>query len=601
MILNIIRGALTACLIAYIPAFTSGAAAARMTPSPSAHSESTRLDALADSYWNAQARFNPLMASDLGDSRFLDQIGMAIGPRQRTAQAALYRHMITRLHTIHRDMLSRRDQTTWDILDYDLASNLHLAAFPEHLLPLDQMESLPVELANISSGEGTQPLHSVKDYRAYLNRLDQLGPWIDQAIANMREGIKQGIVLPKVVMVSALPQFKQLVAANAQDSVYYTPVKNFPSDFSPADKASLIAAYQSTIASKLNPAVNRLAYFLEHDYLPACRTSTGYDALPNGAQWYRARVANQTTTDMQPEEIYQLGLREVARIEQEYARIGAQMGYQGPVAGLPTWVSEQARYKPFKNEGEILDVYRKLNAQLNIRLPSLFSLRPKAALDIRLEPELTRATASDHYTPPTDDGSRPGVFWAVVNDPKEYGSTGMVTLFMHEGQPGHHFQIALTQELGLSPFRKFYFSNAFMEGWALYAETLGKEMGLYDKPEDWFGHLSDEMLRAVRLVVDTGMHAKGWTREQAIAYMRETLGYSEPVARIEIERYMVWPGQALGYKIGAIKIQELRARAETALGSQFSLPAFHAIVLSDGTLPLAILEKRVNEWIVNNK
>lgn len=231
----------------------------------------------------------------------------------------------------------------------------------------------------------------------------------------------------------------------------------------------------------------------------------------------------------------------------------------------------------------------------------MFSLRPKASLEIRLEPELTRATASDHYTPPTDDGSRPGIFWAVVNDPKEYGSTGMVTLFLHEGQPGHHFQLALTQELGLSPFRKFYFSNAFIEGWALYAETLGKELGLYDNPEEWFGHLNDEMLRAVRLVVDTGIHAKGWTREQAIQYMRETLGYAEPVARIEIERYMVWPGQALGYKIGAIRIQALRTRAEAALGPKFSLAAFHAIVLGGGTLPLAILEKRVNEWIIANQ
>lgn len=601
MKLIMIRGALAASLIAYSPTFTACAATATGITTNTGLESAARLNTLADSYWNAQARFNPVMASDVGDSRFLDQIGMTIGPRQRAVQFALYRDMVTRLHTIQRDSLSLRDQTTWGILDYDLADNLRLAAFPEHLLPLDQMESLPIEMANVSTGEGTQPLHSVKDYRAYLNRLNQLGPWIDQAISNMREGMKQGVVLPKAVMVSALPQFKQLVAANAKDSIYYTPVNNFPRGFSPNDRAKLTADFQFTIASKLNPAVKRLADFLEHDYMPACRNSSGYDALPNGAQWYKTRVANQTTTDMQPEEIHQLGLREVARIQQEYARIGPQMGYQGPVAGLPTWISEQTKYKPFKNENEILDVYRKLNAQLNSKLPSLFSLRPKAPLDIRLEPELTRATASDHYTPPTDDGSRPGVFWAVVNDPKEYGTTGMVTLFMHEGQPGHHFQIALTQELGLSLFRKFYFSNAFIEGWALYAETLGKEMGLYDNPEDWFGHLNDEMLRAVRLVVDTGMHAKGWTREEAIQYMRETLGYTEPVARIEIERYMVWPGQALGYKIGAIKIQELRARAEKALGPKFSLPAFHAIVLGNGTLPLAILEKRIDGWIVDDK
>jgi uncharacterized protein (DUF885 family) len=594
-------GALAAaCLTACIPA---GAAApvSGHQPAAKASTRSTSLNVLADSYWDAQARFTPLQASAMGDSRFMDQIGMAIGPRQRAAQFALYKDMLARLHAIPRDGLPQRDQTTWDMLDFDLASNLRLEAFPEHLLPLDQMESLPIELANNASGESTQPLRTVKDYRAYLNRLDQLGPWIDQAMSNMREGMKQGIVLQKAAMVSALPQFKQLVAARAEDSIYYTPVKHFPAGFSAAEKARLTAAYQATIGEKLNPAVKRLADFLEHDYLPACRTSTGFGALPNGAQWYKARVASQTTTDLQPEQIHQIGLKEVARIQQEYARIGPLMGYNGPAAGLPTWVGEQAKYKPFKTEGEILDVYRKLNAQLNAKLPALFSLRPKTPLDIRLEPELTRATASDHYSAPAVDGSRPGVFWAVVNDPKEYGSTGMVTLFLHEGQPGHHFHIALTQELGLSPFRKFYFTNAFAEGWALYAETLGKEMGLFDKPEDYFGHLNDEMLRAVRLVVDTGMHAKGWSREQALQYMRETLGYSEPVARIEIERYMVWPGQALGYKIGALKIQELRARAQAALGPKFNLPAFHAIVLGEGTLPLALLEKKVDRWIAESR
>jgi uncharacterized protein (DUF885 family) len=402
-------------------------------------------------------------------------------------------------------------------------------------------------------------------------------------------------------MEAALPQFKQLVAARAEDSIAYTPVKNFPASFSDADKKTLAASYRSTIDSKLDPALKRLADFIEHDYLPACRTSTGWSALPHGMDWYLARVASQTTTDLQPEQIHQIGLKEVARIQGEYARIGPKMGYNGPAAGLPVWVSQQAKYKPFKTEGEIIDVYRKLNAQLQTKLPALFSLRPKTPLDLRLEPELSRATASDHYTPPAADGSRPGVFWSVVNDPTQYGSTGMITLFLHEGQPGHHFHIALMQEMGLPNFRKFGGNNAFTEGWALYAETLGTEMGLYDKPEDWFGHLNDEMLRAVRLVVDTGMHAKGWTREQSIQYMRETLGYTEADARNATERYMAWPAQALGYKIGALKIQELRARAEKELGPKFSLPKFHEIVLGEGTLPLALLEKKVDRWIAESK
>jgi uncharacterized protein (DUF885 family) len=603
---NILKlGAITAaCLIACTPAGavqTTAHAAKPASADVGSATAAKRLARLGDDYWNAQARFDPVMASEAGDPRFPDQIGMAIAPQNRARQFALYKDMLKRLHAIPRAGLAQRDQTSYDILDFDLRTTLRFEAFPEHLLPLNQMDAMPVTLANYSSGQGAQPLATVKDYQAYLRRLDQLTPWIDQAIANMREGMRRGVVLQKAVMVSALPQFKQLVAAKAEDSIYYAPVKHFPAAFSEADKNKLAAAYRATIDGKLNTALTRLAAFLETDYLPACRTSTGWSALPQGMDWYLARVASQTTTDLQPEQIHQIGLKEVARIQGEYARIGPQMGYSGAPNGLPTWVGEQAKYKPFKTEGEIIDVYRKLNATLNTKLPALFSLRPKTPLDLRLEPELTRATASDHYTPPATDGSRPGVFWSVVNDPTQYGDTGMVTLFLHEGQPGHHFHIALTQELGLPTFRQYYFNNAFTEGWALYAETLGKEMGLFDKPEDYFGHLNDEMLRAVRLVVDTGMHAKGWTREQSIRYMRDTLGYPESIARSETERYMAWPGQALGYKIGALKIQELRARAQAALGPKFSLPKFHEIVLGEGTLPLALLEKKVDRWIAESR
>jgi uncharacterized protein (DUF885 family) len=594
--------AMLACAPAGALAATPAAAkTAAVSADANANADAQRLNKLADEYYDALARFDPVSAGESGDSRFNDQIGMSIAPKNRAAQFALYKGYLKRLHTIHRDALPPRDQTSYDILDYELATALRFEPFPEHLLPISQMDSLPVMLANYAGGEGAQPLSTVKDYQAYLSRLNQLGPWIDQAIANMREGVKRGVVQPKAIMLSALPQFKQLLAAKPEDSIYYTPAKKLPASFSDADKKKLVAGYSGTIEHKLNPALARLAAFLEKEYIPACRTSTGWSALPQGMDWYLVRVASQTTTDLQPEQIHQIGLKEVARIQGEYARIGPQMGYNGPAAGLPTWVLEQAKYKPFKTDQEVIAVYRKLDAQLKTKLPALFTLRPKTPLDLRLEPELSRATASDHYTPPAVDGTRPGVFWSVVNDPTQYGSTGMVTLFLHEGQPGHHFHIALMQELDLPNFRKFGGNNAFTEGWALYAETLGKEMGLFDKPEDYFGHLNDEMLRAVRLVVDTGMHAKGWTREQSIQYMRETLGYPESIARSETERYMAWPGQALGYKIGSLKIQELRHRAEAALGSKFSLPKFHEIVLGEGTLPLALLEKKVDRWIAESK
>jgi uncharacterized protein (DUF885 family) len=560
-----------------------------------------QLDTLAEQYYDALARFEPMSATENGDNRFDDQIGMAIAPAVRARQYALYRGYLKRLEAIDRMELDLRAQTNYDILAYELKSELSFADIPRNLLPVNQMSSMPVTLANFAGGEGGQRLTTVKEYKAYLSRLNQLPAWIDQAIANMRVGMKKGIVMQKATVVSTLPQFQKLVSKTPEENIFYTPVRNMPAAFAAKDKDALAKAYRATIAGKLSPALARLSTFMEKEYLPAARSSTGWSDLPGGAAWYQLAVAEQTTTSMTPEQIHAIGLKEVARIQGEFAIVGPKMGYNGPAAGLPTWVTAQDKYRPFKTEKEVIDVYRQLDATLRTKLPALFTLVPKAPLDLRLEPELSRATASDHYTAPAADGSRPGVFWSVVNDPKQYGSTGMVTLFLHEGQPGHHFHIALLQELNLPNFRKFGGNNAFTEGWALYAETLGKEMGLFDKPEDYFGHLNDEMLRAARLVVDTGMHAKGWSREQAIQYYRDTLGYPESLAKSEIERYMVWPGQALGYKIGSLKIAELRQRAKDALGDKFSLPKFHEIVLEDGTVPLSLLEAKVDRWIAKNR
>jgi uncharacterized protein (DUF885 family) len=553
----------------------------------------SQLDKLADEYYETNARFDPLSASESGDSRYNSQLGLSISPAGRRRHFASLRTLRERLGAIPRDQLDDKARINYDILAFELDSELRFEAFPEHLLPLDQMVAVPVMLANYASGEGAQPLTNAREYRDYLNRLAQLPPWIDQAIANMREGMRRGVVLPRATVQSLLPQLKQL----AGGVPFQAAVTRMPAAIGGSTRKELIQAYRRLISQRLAPALARLARFVEQAYLPAARPSSGWDALPGGAAWYRAAVAAQTTTSLEPEAIHAIGLREVARIQGQFAVLGPRMGYDGPAVGLPAWVNAQEKYRPFTSGEQVLEVYRKLDAELRAKLPALFTLRPKAPLDIRLEPELSRATASDHYTPPAADGSRPGVFWTVVNDPRQYNRTGMVTLFLHEGHPGHHFHIALLQELNLPLYRKFGGNTAYTEGWALYAETLGHEMGLFDAPEDYFGHLSDELLRAVRLVVDTGLHSRGWTREQAMQYMRDTLGYPEALARSETERYMVWPGQALAYKIGALKIAELRQRASQALGQRFSLPRFHAIVLEDGTLPLALLETKVDRWI----
>ena len=565
-----------------------------------------QLARLAAAFHTARCKFDPLLfATANGDSRYDDQLGLAIAPKVRAAQFTLYRGMQKQLMAVNRSQLSAHDQLTYDLLTYELNNAMQMESFPDHLLPLNQMDNVPSTLANYAGGSGSQPLETVKQYQAYLSRLNQLPAWIDQAIANMREGMRKGVVQPKAITVAMLPQFQNLRAASPEASVFYSPVTRFPASFSDADKKKLTAAYLNTVDGKVAPALNRLVSFLENEYLPASRSSTGWSALPNGAAWYAAHVKDSTNLPLSAEEVHALGLKEVARIQQQMAALGPKLGYDGPPQQLQQWMREQTKFNIFTSDEQVLDAYRAIYAQVQAKLPAYFSLVPKARLELHLEPELTRATASDHYTPSAADGSHPGVFWPVVNDPKQYSRVDMVSLFLHEGVPGHHLHAALLKEIDLPDFRKFSTENpnsaAFTEGWALYSETLGKEMGLYDDPVAYYGHLNAEMLRAARLVVDTGMHAKGWTREQAISYLMEVLGWPEGRARNQIERYMVLPAQALSYKIGSLKILELRARAQQALGDKFSYQKFHEVVIGDGTLPLPILEQRVDRWIATSK
>jgi len=565
-----------------------------------------QLAKLAAAFHTARCKFDPLLfATANGDSRYNDQLGMAISPKVRGQQFTLYRQMQKQLMAVRRDQLGGQDQLTYDLLTYELNNAMQMESFPDHLLPLNQMDNVPSTLANYADGAGSQPLGTVKQYQAYLSRLNQLPAWIDQAIANMKQGMRSSVVQPKAIIAAMLPQMQNLRSATPEASVYYSPVTRLPESFSAADKKKLTADYFKTVDGKIAPALNRLVSFLENEYLPAGRASTGWSALPNGAAWYAAHIKDSTNLPLSPEEIHALGLKEVARIQQQMAALAPKLGYDGPEKQLPQWVGAQTRFNIFTTDEQVLDAYRAIYAQLQGKLPTYFSLVPKAKLELHLEPELTRATASDHYTPSAADGSHPGVFWPVVNDPKKYSRVDMVSLFLHEGVPGHHLHAALLKELDLPDFRKFSTENpnsaAYTEGWALYSETLGKELGLYDDPVAYYGHLNAEMLRAARLVVDTGMHAKGWTREQAIAYLVDTLGWSEPRARNQIERYMVWPAQALSYKIGSLKILELRARAQQALGDKFSYQKFHEVVIGDGTLPMPILEARVDRWIAASK
>ncbi|MES2016417.1 MAG: DUF885 domain-containing protein [Pseudomonadota bacterium] len=552
---------------------------------------------LAERFYDEQARFEPVTATIFGDNRYDDLLPMTITPSVRARQFAMLHGVLEDLMRIDRSKLSADELVTYDLLNYEMNKRLRFEQFKDHLLPMNHMDSLPVVLANFGSGQGSQPIGTVAEYEMYLKRIAALPQWVDAAIINMRAGIKDNIVLPKALVVSLLPQIKALAGATTEGSDFYAPIRNLPASFGTGERARLKGAYLQAVSGKVLPSLRKLAVFLETDYLPAARESAGWGALPNGNQWYLAWAAAHTTTTMSPEEIHRIGLAEMARINAEFVKLGPKLGYTGAPAGLPRWLAQQPKYRPFKTDEEVLQAYRDLNARIVPKLSQLFASQPEAPLEIRPEPALSRATASDHYTLAAADGSRPGIFWAVIPDASQYGSTRMTSLFLHEGNPGHHFQLSRQQELPLPKFRKFGLVNAYSEGWGLYAETLGKELGLYDDPNAYAGFLIMDMRRAARLVVDTGLHAKGWSREQTIRFLMDEAGDSEADARNATERYMAWPGQALSYKVGALKIMELRQRAAAALGAKFSLAKFHDLVLASGALPLGLLEAKVDGWI----
>ncbi|HET9474365.1 MAG TPA: DUF885 domain-containing protein, partial [Steroidobacteraceae bacterium] len=472
--------------------------------------------------------------------------------------------------------------------------------FHEEYLPFNQMSGLPMELAVYGSGSGPQPFKTVQDYERFLERMREFPRWADGAIAFMRTGMSRGITLPRPVVAKMVPQLRGIVTPTAEASIYWGPISTMPADFSAAERARLGAAYAAALTQEVLPAYTRLADFLERDYLPAARTTVGWSDLPEGAAWYRWRIRGSTTMDLPPEQIHELGLQEVARIRAEMLGVKQQVGFQGDLDAFFKYLEDDPRFY-FTSEKELLDAYRDVKRRIDALLPQLFSVFPKADYEIRPVEEFRATSAAGaSYQAPSADGTRPGIFYINTHNLRAQPRFGLETLSLHEAAPGHHFQIAIQQELtGLPRFRRFNNYTSYAEGWALYAESIGKELGLFTDPYQWYGRLSDEMLRAMRLVVDTGLHAKGWSREQAIRYMLDNSSMAESDVTAEVERYIVWPGQALGYKLGQLHITALRARAQARLGTKFDVREFHSQVLRDGALPMDVLTTKIDRWIAS--
>lgn len=556
------------------------------------------LASLFADYWEAELALNPLQATYVGDHRYDGELPNLLGPEQRAREAAFDARWLARVQAIDPNAVGDADRLSLDILRRGLERSIEARRYPEHLLPINQFYNLASQLAQLGSGTSAQPFKTVQDYERWAQRAARIPALFDQVIANLREGLAAGVAQPDVLMVKSLAQIEALATERPQDSLFWKPIAAFPDSIGADDRQRLSLVYEQLIATELLPAYRRLADYIRRDYLPRARHSVGLDALPDGAAWYASKVRAITTTDLDPATIHDIGLAEVARIHGEIRTVMREVGFDGDLAAFFRFMSEDPRFT-YADEAAALKAYRDLRAVVDAGAGALFALRPKAGFEIRpVEAFRAQSAAGGSYQRPSEDGSRPGVFYLNTYDLPSRKTWAAESLFLHEAIPGHHFQLGIQQELpDLPAFRRFGSFTAYVEGWGLYAESLGRELGVYRDPYQYFGRLQAELFRALRLVVDTGLHAKGWSRQQVIDYLlaNSAIGMTQAVA--ETERYIAIPGQALAYKIGELRILALRRRAETALGARFDLKAFHGEVLGNGAVPLDVLETRIDRWI----
>ncbi|MFL5785328.1 MAG: DUF885 domain-containing protein [Bacteriovoracaceae bacterium] len=556
------------------------------------------LSQVFDSYWEEHSRLFPIDATQQGDNRYNYLLPNDQTAAYRKVLRDYFNDYLNRLGKFDREKLSENDKVSYDIFKYEMEMQLEGLSTDLYMIPFQQFWGLPLTMAQIGSGEQFQPFKTVQDYENWMKRVDGLTVWTDSAIDNFREGMRQGVVLPKVLVKKILPQMKDIVSRDPKKSVFYGPVKKFPKEFTPAVKMRLTDAYTRMIVTKINPTYQKIHDFLQKEYLPKARDTHGISAIPNGTYLYNYLARLWTTTNKSPEEIYQTGLSEVERIQKEMLKVKDQVGYKGDLKSFFAHLRKDKKLMPYKNAEQVLNLYRGIYKRMQPQLLTMFGRTPKTPFEIRQTEKFREASASAEYSPGSPDGSRAGIFYIPIPEPKKFNITsGTESLFLHEAIPGHHYQISLQQENeDLPKFRRFAWYGAMGEGWALYSESLGKELGLYTDPYHYMGALGDEMHRACRLVVDVGIHLKKMTREEAIKYLLDHEPIPEKDAIAEVERYMAVPAQALSYKVGALKIRELRTKYENELGDKFKLSAFHDEVLRDGVMPLATLEKKLDAW-----
>lgn len=565
-------------------------------------SKSAEFATVLDNYYEDGLKLNPLQATMAGDHRYDDSFPNMLSDVYKGESKAYYEGYKEKLSLFPDESLTESEQMSKAILLWECNINLDEFNFNADLTPIDQMWSPNLFVGQLASGSSAQPFNTVEDYENWMKRVDGYLEWLSSTETKMKEGMEKGHVLPKSLIVKVLPQLQSQTGKGLDQHLFYQPIKNMPADFTEEQKASLTTAYKDMITNKVIPAYESLYNFMSTDYLEAGRESSGIQGEPNGDAYYAHQIKKYTTTNMTAAEIHELGLSEVARIRSEMEKIKEQVGFEGDLKAFFDYVRNNKDLMPFTDPQQVIDNFNAIHERMKPQIEKLFDKKPKTPFEVRRTEAFRENSASAEYNQGSLDGTRPGIFYVPIPDVTHYNTYSDESLFLHEAIPGHHYQISLTQENEELPeFRKTLWYSGYGEGWALYTESLGKELGLYTDPYQYFGMLGAEMHRAVRLVVDTGLHSKGWTREEAIQYSLDNEAESEASITSEIERYMANPGQALSYKIGQLKIRELRKKAEDALGDQFNIGQFHNQVLETGCVPLALLEDKIDRWIASNQ
>ena len=581
-----------AALISFLLVVSNQPLSAQAASSDAA-ARTKQLHSLFDELWQYQLRTDPETATSLGDNRYNDRLTDRSPEFQHTYLEEEKKYL-AKFQSIKADGLAPQDETSLELMVRGLKEEIEGAQFKSWEMPVNQMGGPHLEMIDLIS---LMPFATVKDYENYLSRLRQIPGMLDQVTSNMRQGVKDHLMPPKYLLEKVVVQVQEVSEKNGDESPYAKPIKNFPAVISEADQQRLRAAAIDTINKEIVPAYQRFEKFVRTEYAPQGRTDPGVWALPDGAARYRYNIRRMTTTDLSPEQIHKIGLEQLAKTEAEMLVLAKKLGFND-LASLNDHIKKDRQYYATSGK-QLMDLYTKYSRQMEAKLPEMFGKLPKNKLEIiPMDTFRAKNAVPADYTQGASDGSRPGHINVNEYAPESRLLLNVEAIAYHEGVPGHHLQISIAQELSdLPAFRRNGGYTAFVEGWALYSERLGKEIGFYEDPYSDYGRLENEMWRAIRLVIDTGVHEKHWSREQMVGYFHKYTAMDEPNVQTEVDRYIAWPGQALAYKLGQLDILRLRQEASQKLGKKFDLKTFHDVVLGSGPLPLDVMDSHVEAWI----